>query len=1631
MEQLDFQGQAVNAFDPSVSPEVTDAPGTVVAFDPNSSPATDPVVVNERAERYDFAMGAHSPGKESIAMALRAGSEKYLRMKLVTDEGIREARMKQMLAEDIYRATGGEPSEDERKVISTLTSRELASIPHNPESIVEKLYANRYMSMVNDGTNSPYTRFARENPDRADELVETGSRVTAIQQVVKKQLEDVKERWKDASWAATVSNYAEQVVPFFTWYNYQNAIKGAPKTSILPGNNIEEQITYLYSLPVDVATQRLQDTIKVMESANPLDARNFLEAVLQYSRGDRFFDNTVGVLDVASVTPIRTIGKVGKAVAGAISSLEAPTAAAIKEAIALGAKPNVKAVELLSPTGDVRVLAGEYHAKMIQEASAKAARQGQQATWDDFLGKLTLISNPKAVLEGGELAKDVGFLSRVTNTLTKSAAEMIDGVLREPIQIARFDPTSPAFQQVIDDAIYRVSVTSPGLKDNIMFVKPGVQQDTLSGIVPLDVIIGTKGGQVFNTEKMAQWEIGNRMLQNATVVPHNNGYAISVRTVANEADPTFRKALIKTGEPVPYSMSNLFLSWARSPNDLLPADLVRDRTLAAFGMTKLVDMGRTMVGEIKAGMSKQSWNDFETFLKLQRDFTDPTTSQRGRFSNGLAEFEMDWAKRFDRPPTEKEAEAYFRYVQISNMDLAVRSLINHKNKASLGIEMIDLRITAPIPNPSMGNSIKVEGRIVRDDPFKSPEDFSFIKWGEGRTDELGKQAYVSSAKRLSKDAQAELTAKGLVPVQITDEGWQMMKANPELAPYLPKKQVDYLYMKNPKTSPLPINQVPDRPGGHVVYKDGFYLAQPEMYTKTSAGVTFNYYKGDTILSHFVRESDAKSMNDAFNQARTLLKEAHDAVGKGPKAPAPDYARLSAFLEDKLGGLYDAQGFAKLFYGEEKIFNPSRAFSIRPTGRTINDVENLSKSYPNFRMGNTDPHSVANVRTDTAFTQKRGDPIPTFAWRGSPDKPVLERAPAELIDPMETLEGAFNGIIKARYLDDLRIKTTERFINEFADVLDVPIQELRANPFVHLMDPVWKKGADPQVKQAAVNMRRTMLEFLNIRTPLEREVTYVKQKLIDSVYSTVGEKNFKVLEDMKTWADSRTMGITRDPLKFMRTFAFHEKLGLLNPKQLFLQAQNMTTVFALEGVNGMKGASVYPFIRGLMINSTPEIVEHYAKQAGKFGWNAKQFKESWELGNRTGFFKVGGEFVDLGDAAPAIIQTGFGKALDNAAFFFREGERVSRITAWNAAYLKWRQANPTKLITDTDVGAILTRADLLNGNMSRASAATWQNGPAAVTTQFWSYQARMADLMFGKRLDKTEKARLIAGYSMMYGVPTGLSVAGAGLVWPWQEAATKYMVENGMAYDESAVTRVLHEGIGGVVSGVIYGERTNFSEGFSPQGLSVIKDLFYNEKKGFFDFIIGASGTTLKDNIKATTPFVMAVGKAFGADGGYPLTTRDFTDALSNISSFSNLSKAYHAYYFQEFWSKKEQKLSSPKEVTAAQAMIQAVSGIMPYDISMAYAMAASIKDRKAAQKEIWDEAVKNLRLAYKSQDIAESDKYFRRAQIHIEAGQFTMKEKHQIMTQSAKGYESMVDSVAQRYANTKQERLLDYLRKGD
>jgi hypothetical protein len=192
--------------------------------------------------------------------------------------------------------------------------------------------------------------------------------------------------------------------------------------------------------------------------------------------------------------------------------------------------------------------------------------------------------------------------------------------------------------------------------------------------------------------------------------------------------------------------------------------------------------------------------------------------------------------------------------------------------------------------------------------------------------------------------------------------------------------------------------------------------------------------------------------------------------------------------------------------------------------------------------------------------------------------------------------------------------------------------------------------------------------------------------------------------------------------------------------------------------------------------------------------------------------------------------------------------------------------------------------------------------------------------------------------------------------------------------------------------------------------------------------MGAGGSILYQNIEAMAPAVASVYRSFGADGGHVLSVRDWSDAFSNISTLGNLAKAWHAYKFQEYTTKNENTIVR-QEVTAAQALMTSLTGIIPRTVEDAYLMAESLKDRKGAQEEIRREAIKNLRLGYKSENIDEANKFFRRAQINIESGNFTPQELSQLMNQASKGFESMIDNVRARFAITSEKRMKDYNRR--
>src|SRR5690606_8883040 len=100
----------------------------------------------------------------------------------------------------------------------------------------------------------------------------------------------------------------------------RDSVKNAPAGSWLVGNNLQDQVSYLYSLPPAQFKTALEEALKNLEDTNPLLARDFIDAVVSYSTSDRVFGNALDFIDVASVLPISKAAQVGKGFAKGIKA---------------------------------------------------------------------------------------------------------------------------------------------------------------------------------------------------------------------------------------------------------------------------------------------------------------------------------------------------------------------------------------------------------------------------------------------------------------------------------------------------------------------------------------------------------------------------------------------------------------------------------------------------------------------------------------------------------------------------------------------------------------------------------------------------------------------------------------------------------------------------------------------------------------------------------------------------------------------------------------------------------------------------------------------------------------------------------------------------------------------------------------------------------------------------------------------------------------------------------------------------------------------------------------------------------------------------------------------------------------
>ena len=303
------------------------------------------------------------------------------------------------------------------------------------------------------------------------------------------------------------------------------------------------------------------------------------------------------------------------------------------------------------------------------------------------------------------------------------------------------------------------------------------------------------------------------------------------------------------------------------------------------------------------------------------------------------------------------------------------------------------------------------------------------------------------------------------------------------------------------------------------------------------------------------------------------------------------------------------------------------------------------------------------------------------------------------------------------------------------------------------------------------------------------------------------------------------------------------------------------------------------------------------------------------------------------------------------FFFNEGETINRMTAFRAA---WDDAIAKygDNIDNIDMGEVLNEvqgnAEKFSFSMSRSSQAWWQQGITSIPTQFFAYQARMFEMMFGNQLTRGERARLMISQSILYGAA---GVPGASVISDMIKGKT------GQAPEIGTPTAFLDRGFMDWALNVTTGQDMLIGDRLGTGSFlgDTVGELFGFSKYGdtnTMDILGGATWSITADVVEDLKPFLSYMSAESGGDTGRIAPERAWRNLANNIASVSNVTKAMMLWNYGEYVSGSGRTMATDLPNHTGWTVL--LFGAQPGEMDLVGAQMAFSKNRK----ETVDEAAK-------------------------------------------------------------------------
>jgi hypothetical protein len=1108
-----------------------------------------------------------------------------------------------------------------------------------------------------------------------------------------------------------------------------------------------------------------------------------------------------------------------------------------------------------------------------------------------------------------------------------------------------------------------------------------------------------------------------------------------------ETDSVIRDTMIKTtsGEAIPEATStssatginnvkNSLLGWVRNSEDTLSINESAQRKAATYAKTNIEQWAHDLnkpVEQLKRtfGMPvdfngvkvsrKQIYQDFERTLDASRRLDD--TGEAGYFFKNPGELQDFYNRNFHRNPSALETEAYFNYVKVKEGERMFAEIAEFRNRAREGYEQVQIKTM------DQGKEIKsgfFDGRTLQ--KFPGGDDFILVMGDQKGGESIYKLGNINT-KLKDELVRRTTTGEGKV-VEIYDIDHHPLNGFTDV---IEDQRIRYVFTEKAETKPLQFNHVNKRGGAHFEWDYDRYLKQADVRPQRVSGKTIeNIYVGDKTVMPI------KNRALGANVAR-LWNEAHEFIKRG------DWDSVRP-LAAKLG--IDFQEFSGWYHpGRDANGKPVRAMldanepiTVVTRGKNINNIDNsLRERYANFKDG-TKTGSLNNFKVAYNTERHSDASLRTINDVGTKGNPIFAHQPANFVDPLTTMNRSLNRAMNSMFMDDYKFYGVEHWLREAEPYLEAKggIKEIRSSPFAHFNEPKFKSDIDYAKKLNLLSNRYKIQSFLGIPSKFDTWVHSFTEHLADAAYVRYGpEETRTIAQKARTIAPIWMLHRLKNPVDFIRGATFNFKLGLFNPAQFLVQAQTHALIWSLEPQHGTAGTYAMLLHGWSRVNKNPAILaslDNYATKLSGFGsrFRPGEFLEAMQELDHSGFAHVAGEYANLSKAylpTTNFVMNDLTKGLRLGQTPFRLGEQSTRITAFYTAFRKFREENPTTPLTNIERNKILQHADLLTVNMSRASSSSLNHGIFSLSTQFLSYQIKLAELFWSKRIGETAtdrmwaRARMVLGFSLLYGVPNAVGVTGV----PISDFLRQHFMDDlGYIPGEKWASTFINEGLPAWQLAMITGKGDlqkgnveNVGDRFGSQGWQNITQGMRSNIP-WWQAIGGASVSTTANFVTAgLDPFYQGALSWLRGDRGdqrFTVRAADLLEPWKQVSTISAGAAWWTALQSGKWLSNNENYIT---DVSPIRASYLALLGMHPQQQDDMFIKNQMVQGEIEAQKSQTKEFIKDWRRgiqAKEDRDEEQGNAYFRNAMSRMVAVGMPEDKIRSLIAIANKGFESAI-----------------------